>query len=156
MAASSTTIWKIALGVLVAYLLLARRGPRRNVAAPQAPAAPPAEPAPAPAATERPPPVPKVAHGLRIVDGELQIANWHDWMRFATRMARRAVAEGAYTPDQVIARIFYAAFPEHDWPPDADSPLCETYDLLVGVAQTNLDAQLRPLRVRSGGLKLVD
>jgi len=79
-------------------------------------------------------------------------------MRFGDRMIRRAVAEGAVTPEHVVARLFYAMYPEGTWPPPQDSALAPMYDAIVATMSENLDDALRPVRLaqQRGTLRLVD
>jgi hypothetical protein len=95
-------------------------------------------------------------HGLAIEDGVLVRKNWDRWMAFSTRQIKRAIAEGATTPEHVVARLFYAAFPDEMWPPEEDSPLADQYAEFVATAAENLDDSLRPIRRAKGSLRIVD
>lgn len=92
-------------------------------------------------------PGPESPHGLLLEGDSLRIESYDRWMRFSTHAIRRAVSEGAQTPEHVVARMFYLAFPERSWPPPSDSPLAKTYAALVETTRQNLDQELRPIRV---------
>ncbi len=86
------------------------------------------------------------AIGIELQLGKLRITDWNRLMRDGSRQVKRAVAEGANTPDEIVARMFYRAMPDSDWPPAPGSELAEQYGGIVNLVAATVDEQLRPGR----------
>jgi len=84
--------------------------------------------------------------GIVLEGSLLQITDWNHLMREGSRQVKRAVAEGANTPDEIVARMFYRAMPQHDWPPKPGTQLAEQYGAIVNLVAATVDEKLRPGR----------
>ena len=84
--------------------------------------------------------------GIVLEGSQLQITDWNHLMREGSRQVKRAVAEGANTPDEIVARMFYRAMPQHDWPPKPGTQLAEQYGAIVNLVAATVDEKLRPGR----------
>ncbi len=136
MAAAMKTEWLVAGGVVVVVVVLRARA-KRKAKKPWQQTLRNAMP----------------AHGLSIEDDHLRIVDWSSWIYFAQSEVNRAVAEGAATPEHVMARVFYKAFPAQQWPPEEDSPLAERYRQIEAIAGAHLGADLRAARVEQAKTK---
>jgi len=84
--------------------------------------------------------------GIELERGKLRITDWNVLMREGARQVKRAVIEGADTPDEIVARMFYRAMPQHNWPPKPGTGLAEQYGAIVNLVAATVDGQLRPER----------
>jgi len=90
-------------------------------------------------------------YGLRIQAERLEVVDWNAWLGtkrrrgFGPRAFQRAVSEGATTPDEIVARVFYRMFPDRDWPPPAETDMAKQYHRVVNLVSAALKDDLRPV-----------
>lgn len=72
--------------------------------------------------------------GVSFREGKLSIVDWGAWSAWAPGRLRE-LGEHTRDPGEVLVLLFGELFPEHAWPPPADSPLGSKWQGMVEVTR---------------------
>jgi hypothetical protein len=83
-------------------------------------------------------------HGIRLVDGDLELVDWNALMQQVPELVRVTLAEGHRDPSDILTNLFRRLFPERSWPPSPEDPVHRKWSAMVASVGRTLERPFKP------------